>query len=113
VETTRQSGDTVSIHLKFKDGSIGTIHYLSTGHNLFPKERLEIFCDGRILVIDNFRKMTGYGWPGFRRMNLWCQNKGAAEMVATYVKAIREGASSPIPFRELIEVARATFVAAN
>jgi hypothetical protein len=103
----------MSINLKFQDGSMGTIHYFANGHKLFPKERIDIFCDGRILAIDNFRRMTGYGWPGFRRLNLWRQNKGAKEMAAAYVNAIRHGAPSPIPFPELIEVSRATMAAAD
>ena len=42
-------GDTVSIQLFFSDESIGTIHYLANGNKSFPKERLEVFCGGRIL----------------------------------------------------------------
>jgi len=113
VTAMRQNADTMSINLKFQDGSMGTIHYFANGHKLFPKERIDIFCDGRILAIDNFRRMTGYGWPGFRRLNLWRQNKGAKEMAAAYVNAIRHGAPSPIPFPELIEVSRATMAAAD
>ena len=46
--------------------SIGTIHYFANGHKGFAKERLDIFCAGRVLQIDNFRRMSGHGWPGFR-----------------------------------------------
>ena len=49
--------DTFSIQLKFEEGSIGTIHYFSNGHKLFPKERLEIFASGKIIQLDNFRKL--------------------------------------------------------
>ena len=53
--------DTVSIDLSFADGSIGIIHYFSNGSKAFPKERLEVFATGRILHLENFRKLTGYG----------------------------------------------------
>jgi predicted dehydrogenase/threonine dehydrogenase-like Zn-dependent dehydrogenase len=66
--------DTLSINLRFVDGSIGTIHYFANGSKAFPKERLEIFVDGRILQLDNYRKLTGFGWPGFRKLNLWSQD---------------------------------------
>ena len=100
--------DTVSISLRFADGSLGMIHYLANGHKSFPKERLEIFAGGRILQLDNFRKLTGYGWPRFSRMALWNQDKGQKDCVAAFVEAIREGGPSPIPLAEIAEVARVT-----
>lgn len=112
VSTLRQLADTVTINLSFEDGSIGAVHYFATGHKSFPKERLEIFGAGRIIAIDNFRKMRAGGCPGFSKMNLWNQNKGATEMAAAFITAIRAGTPSPIPFHELIEVSRATIAAA-
>lgn len=98
--------DKVSFTLGFADGSVGTVHYVANGHSSFPKERLEVFCAGRILQLDNFRKLRGFGWPGFSRMNLWRQNKGNALCAAAFVEVIRQGKSAPIPFDELIEVTR-------
>ncbi len=101
--------DKVSFTLAFSDGSFGTVHYLANGHKSFPKERLEIFCAGRILQLDNFRKLRGYGWPGFTKMNLWRQDKGNAACAAVFVEAVTEGRQSPIPFEELAEVTRVSF----
>ncbi|MDR4459375.1 MAG: bi-domain-containing oxidoreductase [Nitrospirales bacterium] len=101
--------DHMSFTLGFADGSIGTVHYLANGHKSFPKERLEVFCSGRILQLDNFRSLRGYGWPGFTKMNLWRQDKGQTACVAAFVDAIRKGEASPIPFDELCEVTRVTF----
>jgi predicted dehydrogenase len=98
--------DTATLQLNFSDGSIGTVHYLANGNKSFPKERLEIFVDGRILQLDNFRKLTGFGWPSFRRMNLWYQDKGQRLCTKAFMGAIEQGSSSPIPFDELIEVSR-------
>ena len=47
--------DTVSISLKFFDGSIGTINYFSNGTNLVSKERLEVFVGNKILHLDNYK----------------------------------------------------------
>jgi predicted dehydrogenase len=101
--------DKVSFTLCFADGSMGTVHYLSNGHKSFPKERLEVFCVGRILQLDNFRSLRGYGWPGFTKMNLWRQDKGQAACAAAFVDAIRLGRPAPIPFEELVEVTRTSF----
>ena len=69
--------DKVTITLSFGDGSMGTIHYLANGNKSFPKERLEVFCGGRILVLDNFRRLTGYGWKGFRADKVVAPGQGA------------------------------------
>jgi predicted dehydrogenase len=98
--------DVTTFVLTFSDGSIGTVHYLANGHRSFPKERLEVFCSGRILQLDNFRVLRGFGWPGFRRMRLWRQDKGNAACVAAFVDAVRRGLAAPIPFEELAEVTR-------
>ena len=111
VQTTSLGGvelreDKVSFTLSFADGSLGTVHYLANGHKSFPKERLEIFCAGRILQLDNFRKLKGYGFSGFNSMNLWRQNKGNTACAAAFINAIESGQTAPIPFKEFVEVTR-------
>lgn len=105
--------DKATITLSFADGSIGSIHYLANGNKSFPKERLEVFCGGRILVLDNFRKLTGYGWKGFRVEKLWRQDKGHKAEAAEFLRSVEKGLPTPIPFEELVEVTRATFRAAG
>lgn len=100
------TGDTVSIQLGFADGSLGTIHYLANGSKAFPKERLEVFAAGRVLQLDNYRKLTGFGWPGFTSTKLWRQDKGQAACAAAYVHAVEQGAPAPIPFEQIVEVSR-------
>jgi predicted dehydrogenase/NADPH:quinone reductase-like Zn-dependent oxidoreductase len=100
--------DSATMTLSFADGSIGTVHYLTNGHKSFPKERLEAFCGGRILQLDNFRTLKGFGWPGFAKMNLWRQDKGQYRCVAAFVHAVETGGDAPISFEELREVSRVT-----
>lgn len=98
--------DTVTIQLSFADGSIGTVHYFANGSKAFPKERLEVFAAGRVLQLDNFRKLTAFGWPGFRKMNLWRQNKGQKNCAAAFVRGVEQGGQAPIPIGEILEVSR-------
>jgi predicted dehydrogenase len=101
-----EKADTISLQLRFVDGSIGTIHYFANGSKSFPKERLEVFASGRVLQLDNFRKLSGFGWPGFSRMNLWRQDKGQRACAQAFVDAVAFRTSSPIPVEELFEVSR-------
>ena len=98
--------DKATITLRFANGSFGTLHYLANGHASFPKERIEAFCAGRILQLDNFRRLRGYGWSGFRSMRLWRQDKGQNACIGAFIDAIRRGQAAPIPFDELLEVSR-------
>lgn len=107
------SEDKAAIILGFADGSFGTIHYLANGSAGFPKERVEVFAAGRVLQLDNFRKLKGFGWPGFTRMNLWRQDKGQAACAKAFIDAIADGKESPIPHHEIFEVARVTIEAAE
>ncbi len=99
-------GDSVSISLALADGSWSTINYVANGNPGYPKERVEVFCSGRVLQLDNFRRLTGYGWRGFRKLNLWKQDKGQKACAQAFVDAIRSGGPAPIPFEELMEVSK-------
>ncbi len=105
--------DTASIQLSFEDGSIGTIHYYANGSKSFPKERLEIFAEGRVLQLDNYRKLSGFGWPGFTKMNLWQQDKGQKNCAKSFIDAISKGNTSPISIDEIFEVSKISIKLAN
>ena len=98
--------DTANIQLSFEDGSIGTIHYYANGSKSFPKERLEVFAGGGVLQLDNYRKLVGFGWPGFKKMNLWQQDKGQKACAKAFIDAISKGNKSPIPVEEIFEVSK-------
>ena len=112
VSGARDTEDKAAITLGFADGSFGTIFYLANGAANFPKERIEVFTAGRTLQLDNFRKLTGFSWPGFRQMNLLTQDKGQKAGAAAFLKALEVGTPS-IPAAELFEVARTTIDAAH
>ena len=103
---TSKNEDTVSIHLEFGDGSIGCVNYFSNGSKSFPKERLDVFSSGRVLQLDNFRKLKGWGWSNFKKWNLWKQDKGQKACASTFINAIRNREPSPIPIEEIFEINR-------
>jgi len=100
-----QCNDSVSIQLRFKNGSIGVVNYLANGSKSLAKERLEVFCNGAVLQLDNFRALRGYGWSGFKSDKLWRQDKGQKTCTKAFVDAIASGDDSQlISFSELSEV---------
>jgi len=105
--------DKASITLLFEDGSFGTIHYLANGDSSFPKERIEVFCDNAVLQMDNYRILKGYGWPGFKKMKLFTQDKGQKACVKAFIDSITNGTECPIPYDEIMESSRVSIEVAN
>lgn len=112
-DRTKALTDTATITLIFKDGSVGTIHYLSNGSKRFPKERIEVFGGGRVFQIDNFRKLRQYGKFGTPTVRRWNQDKGHNACVAAFMRTVSDGEASPISFEEIVEVSEATLRAAG
>jgi len=98
--------DTAQISLEFEDGSIAAIQYYANGHRSFPKERVEVFASGRIVQLENFRVLHGFGFPGFRGFRTWRQDKGHTACVQAFLGAVESGGPSPIPANEIFEVSR-------
>ncbi len=104
--------DKASITLGFEDGSFGTILYLSNGSLSFPKERIEVFANGGILQLDNFKSLKSFGWHGFSKSNLWMQDKGQKNCIKEFCKSIEIG-EPLIKAEELFEVARVSIEVAD
>jgi predicted dehydrogenase len=103
--------DKITIIATFEDGSIGTLHYFANGHKSFPKENFVVFCENKILELNNFRKLKGFGWSNFNKMNLFGQNKGLKEEFQNFIECINKGSEPIIPFEEIENVTLATFAA--
>lgn len=103
--------DTVTITLRFADGSIGTVHYFANGSRAFAKERVEGFAEGRTLQLDNFRRLRGFGWRIGQRLPAWRQDKGQQHLVDEFLNRIKQGGSPLIPAQEIFEVMRISILA--
>ncbi|MCP9823737.1 hypothetical protein, partial [Cyanobium sp. L1E-Cus] len=61
---------------------------------------------GKVLRLDNYRKLEAWGIPGFRTRRRLYQDKGQVACCTAFLNAIESGASAPIPAAELFEVQR-------
>ena len=98
--------DVASLQLGFADGSIASIRYLSNGHRGFPKERVELFADGFVIRLDNWRTMRAWGVGGLTTHLPHAQDKGHEALAAAFLGAVRGHAPPPIPVDEILEVSR-------
>lgn len=104
-------GDKVSIALQFEDGSLGNLHYFANGYKGFIKERIEVYSDGRVLVLDDFRALRGYGWSNFNKLKLFSQDKGRKGEITSFLDCVVRGGKPPMPPDDIWNVTEATLAA--
>jgi predicted dehydrogenase len=104
--------DNIALTFTFKDGSLGTIHYLANGDRSFPKERLEIFTGGQVAVLDDFRtlELVHAGQRNLLRSRLR-QDKGHHAEWEAFINTIHTGGPPPIQYNDLYAVSQASFAA--
>lgn len=105
--------DNASIHLKYENGSLGVINYFANGNKSYSKERVEVYYRGKNLILDNFRRLDGYGYGrGFGSKLLKTkQDKGHRKQFELLTRRWKKGGESLIPFDEIVNTTRATFLA--
>ncbi len=104
-----KNADSVFITLRFADGSNGCVAYLAEGDRTLAKERVEIFGDGKVFVLDDFRGASLYRNGREEKLKLRSQDKGQPQCVQTVCRVVREGEPQPITLEELAATTRATF----
>ncbi len=106
--------DELQMSLRYDDGSLATISYLTNAHRRFPKETFEASTSGRTARLDNFRRTTV--WSGTRprvRRRLGSPDKGQSVQIQEFLAAVRSGGPMPISLESLTTTTRATLAAAG
>jgi len=106
----KENTDNASLLLKYDNGSNVVINYFSNGSKAYSKERIEVFASKRTLILDNWRKLTGYGFKNFNQMKSK-QDKGHYNQFKQLLDHEKSGGSSIIPFDEIINTTQATLSA--
>lgn len=102
------SEDSASMSLSFEDGSLAQVNYYSNASSRLPKEIYSASWEGKTVELNNFRKLSSYGIKLSERSMK--QDKGHSGECAAFIKSLVKGTESPIPFDEIENVMRATFV---
>ena len=105
-----ENTDNSSILLKYENGTTAVINYFSNGSKTYSKERVEVYSQERTLVMDNWRKLSAYGFKGFSSKST-SQDKGHKTQFDLLIKRINEGGEAIIPYDEIINTSQASFAA--
>ena len=105
-----ENTDNASILLKYENGSNAVINYFANGSKSYSKERVEVYSQERTLIMDNWRKLKGYGFKGFSNTSSK-QDKGHFNQFQALVEQQKKGGSPIISFDEIVNTTKATFAA--
>ncbi|WP_413570363.1 bi-domain-containing oxidoreductase [Bdellovibrio sp. HCB117] len=93
---------------KFSDGSIATLTYTSIGSKEFSKETMEVFCDGLVVQMDDFKDLKVTGGKISHKSN--SPEKGQMEELQIFADAVSGKQDWPIPLWQQFQVTDMTFM---
>src|SRR5262249_22888599 len=94
--------------IRYADGSVCTLTYTALGSKSFPKERMDVFCDGKIYVLDDYKSRRAHG----SRQGEWsakAQAKGQLEELEALAQCIGRGGPWPISLADQLATTRVSF----
>ncbi|MBL7711521.1 MAG: bi-domain-containing oxidoreductase [Chitinophagaceae bacterium] len=106
----QESEEDIIVLLKLSNGSTAAIHYFSNGHKAYDKERVEVYHAGRTLVLENWKRLSGYGFKGFSSASS-VQDKGHARQFSLLQQGKERAGQALIPFAQIYNVSAATIAA--
>jgi predicted dehydrogenase len=93
--------------IRYADGSVCTLTYTAMGAKSFPKERADIFVDGRALVLDDYKQLTVTGAKGgWKGLTI---EKGQLEELKALADAFKKQGDWPISLADQLSASRVSF----
>jgi predicted dehydrogenase len=95
--------------VQYDDGSVCTLLYCALGHRSYPKEQMEIFVDGSVLVLDDYKSLKVYGqkskgWSGR------VVDKGHRQELEALGTALAAGGTWPISAQDQFQATEISFL---
>ncbi|MBL7718283.1 MAG: bi-domain-containing oxidoreductase [Flavipsychrobacter sp.] len=105
-----ENTDNATLLLQYENGTHAAINYFSNGSKAYDKERVEVYSQERTLVLENWKRLKGYGFRGFSSESA-TQDKGHYHQFRLLMERIKNGGEPVIPFHELVNTSQASLAA--
>lgn len=105
-----ENTDNATIMLRYENGTNAVINYFANGSKSYAKERVEVYSQERVLVLDNWRKLYGYGTKGFSKLSA-SMDKGQKNEFTLLNERMLNGGDALIPFDSIENTTLASFAA--
>lgn len=109
-ENPQENTDNATILLKYENGTNAVINYFANGSKAYQKERVEVFSQERVFILDNWRKLEGFGAKGFSKMK-GAMDKGQKDEFRILNERLQNGGENLIPFESIVNTTKASFAA--
>jgi polar amino acid transport system substrate-binding protein len=103
------NNDNIVISLKFRDGSVGNLTYSASGAKAYSRERLEVFCEGQTLVLEDFRESERHGSGKTERFKTTGQEMGHREELQHFVNCVADKEEPLVSFAEALSTMETIF----
>ena len=107
-ENPQENTDNATILLKYENGTNAVINYFANGSKAYQKERVEVFSQERVFILDNWRKLEGFGAKDFSKMK-GGMDKGQKDEFRMLNERLQNGGESLIPFDSIVNTTKASF----
>lgn len=101
--------DSVAITMSLKDGSLGTISYVTNGDMSLPKERIEIFAGNSVAVVEDFKSVSFFKNGRQRKSRKIKKSKGHKQEILAFINSLKNETESPVDFESMILTTLTTF----
>jgi predicted dehydrogenase/threonine dehydrogenase-like Zn-dependent dehydrogenase len=98
--------------MHFEDGSVATLTYTALGTNKYPKEQMEVYVDGKVLVMNDYKSLNivGAATKGIQSKTM---DKGQKQELEMFAKAIKPGGEWAIPLWQQVRAMEIAFDVQN
>ncbi len=93
----------------FEDGSVATLTYTSLGSTDHPKEQLEVYAEGKVLSLTDYRRLAIAGGEHGSGLETSGMEKGHREELEAFAKAISTASEWPIPLWQQLQSMKIAF----
>lgn len=102
------ANDNFTATITYDDGSLCTLTYTALGAKEHPKERLEVYADGVVLTLDDYRSLSTSG----RKAPLWSSrtiDKGHRQELEALAECLLRSGPWPVSLEEQLRATRISF----
>lgn len=89
--------------MTFEDGSVATLTYTALGSKDYPKEQMEVFVDGKVLFLDDYKALRVSGLPATKGIETRAPDKGHKTELEAFASVIQGGGDWPIPLWQQVQ----------
>ncbi|MFC1894563.1 bi-domain-containing oxidoreductase [Candidatus Dependentiae bacterium] len=104
--------DNVLVNLMMDDGSCCCLLYTAIGSKLMNKERMEIFVDGKSIVLKDYKTLNGYGFPISFNKKTNYPDKGHYNLLSEFIKLAKiKNSKPPISVERILLATKISLIA--